>query len=474
MATRMSSWAAAEVTMPNPRRALSLLAVAACSLGPAATRAQVQPFGPEFQVNVYTSGWQLSPAVSAANDGTFSVVWTCESCAADGPILGRRFDASGVPLGGELPMSQFGGNWPSDVGADAAGNFVLVWGQGWPGPGGGGSDYVKGRRFGPDAAPRGDQFVIGEPPGGEYVGFGRVAVHADGGFVVAWQDYGLFARRFDVDGQALGAAFQVGGFTSYAWQAGVADEADGGFFVTWNESAPPPYGGLRGQRYDADANPAGPTVTIGATNRSRGNDIAPESDGTFVVVWSSYYEGDVQVMARHLDEDGQPLGPEFLINNYPTNDHGFDLNVEVAPDDTFVVSWSGYGSPGSDSSSWSAQARRLDADGTPLGSQFQVNSLTTGYQSDPWVAFQPDGDFVVVWTSDFSTGGDDSGSSIQARRFHVPFFIDGFETGDTSRWTASMPSRLLEVIPADVGDGVAVAFGVEEEDAFRLRHRAHR
>src|SRR5262245_2647478 len=56
------------------------------------------------------------------------------------------------------------------------------------------------------------------------------------------------------------------------------------------------------------------------------------------------------------------------------------------------------------------------APGDPVGTEFLVNALTTGRQSDPAVV--PDGasGFVVVWESE-GTAEDSDGSGIRARRF---------------------------------------------------------
>jgi hypothetical protein len=42
-------------------------------------------------------------------------------------------------------------------------------------------------------------------------------------------------------------------------------------------------------------------------------------------------------------------------------------------------------------------AKRYSASGGALGSEFLVNTSTTGYQVSPRIAMQPNGDFVVVW-----------------------------------------------------------------------------
>ena len=54
----------------------------------------------------------------------------------------------------------------------------------------------------------------------------------------------------------------------------------------------------------------------------------------------------------------------------------------------------------------------------PSGSQFQVNTYTTGKQDYPAVASNSTGtNFVVAWRSDGSPGDDASGTSIQGQRY---------------------------------------------------------
>jgi hypothetical protein len=51
-----------------------------------------------------------------------------------------------------------------------------------------------------------------------------------------------------------------------------------------------------------------------------------------------------------------------------------------------------------------------------IGTEFRVNTYTTGTQAFPDVAAQPDGNFVVVWDSEGSAGSDSDGG-IQGQRF---------------------------------------------------------
>lgn len=73
---------------------------------------------------------------------------------------------------------------------------------------------------------------------------------------------------------------------------------------------------------------------------------------------------------------------------------------------------------------------------TPLGTDFQVNSYTTGAQDDSSVAIDGQGRIVVAWDGSDSGDNDHSDGSIQLRRFRA----DGeFETGDTAGWSTTTP-----------------------------------
>jgi hypothetical protein len=81
------------------------------------------------------------------------------------------------------------------------------------------------------------------------------------------------------------------------------------------------------------------------------------------------------------------------------------------------VVWESFGSSGGDASNLSVQGQRYTSAGSAAGGEFEVNTYTTSQQSGPSVAAGADGDFVVVWESDGSAGGDASGFSVQARRY---------------------------------------------------------
>src|SRR5262249_32047857 len=91
-----------------------------------------------------------------------------------------------------------------------------------------------------------------------------------------------------------------------------------------------------------------------------------------------------------------PNGTQFQVDSYTTG------NVQLpstASDSTgnFVVVWESNGSASTDTDGYSVQAQRYNASGTALGGQFQVNTYTTSKQGRPSVASDSAGNFVVVW-----------------------------------------------------------------------------
>ena len=77
--------------------------------------------------------------------------------------------------------------------------------------------------------------------------------------------------------------------------------------------------------------------------------------------------------------------------------------VAATPDGGFVVAWEADVS-GGDGTDYDVFARRFNASGGAVGTEFQVNTTTSGYQYAPSIAATTDGGFVVAWASYASPG----------------------------------------------------------------------
>ena len=344
--------------------------------------------------------------------------------------------AAALRQGGELQVNTYVTGYQGNpaVALDGVGNFVVVWRSDGSTGGDTSGSSIQARRYDSAGTPLADQFQVNT-----YTTLTQyqadVAVDGVGNFVVVWSgqgsgdNYGIFGRRFDAAGIPLGLQFQVHTYATAAQRSpAVAVDWAGNFVVVWHgygsSGSDTSNRSVQARRYDSAGTPLAPEFQVNTyTTDDQGLPrVAVDGAGNFVVVWESEYGslGDdtssFSIQARRYDGAGTPLGAEVQVNTYTTN---MQRLPEVAFDGAgnFVVVWESTGSTGGDTSYKSVQARRYDSGGTPLADQFQVNSYTTNGQGSPAVAFDGDGSFVVVWQSYESAGSDTSVSSVQARRY---------------------------------------------------------
>ena len=87
--------------------------------------------GTEFRISETTSFDQQTASVARLPSGEFMVVWFSQSQDPDGSsgVFGRRFDATGSPMGGEFAIheTEAGSQWRPTVDLNASGQGVLTW-----------------------------------------------------------------------------------------------------------------------------------------------------------------------------------------------------------------------------------------------------------------------------------------------------------------------------------------------------------
>ncbi len=403
------------------------------------------PFGPEQQVNSYTSSLQEQPDVAVAPDGSFLVVWT--SWGSNGPdpgigIQARRFGNGGGPLGGQFVVNQqteYNQTAP-EVASGPGGTFLVTWTTYLGGGPHSSSFETRARRLAANGSPMGAEFVVAE--GGNYTGSPRMATGADGSFVVVWQTGDdLVGRRFSVDDELLGT-FTISRPGPGAPSPSIGE--NGAFVVAWSEFVDWK-AEIRAQRFDADGEPQGAPIEVtGPSSAGEASEVfvVHNAQNRFLVAWTATESSgtdhwDQSIQSKTFDEMGTPLGPQLQVN-VVTAGAQYSPRAATAPDGSFVVAWTDYSSidnpgPGDEARS-DLRARHLASDGSALGTDFAVNSFTTQTQFEPAVAVLPGGNFLFTWTSLGSYGDDTSEFSVQARRFRRALFADGFESGDLARW----------------------------------------
>ena len=260
--------------------------------------------------------------------------------------------------------------------------------------------------------------------------------------------------------EPAGEEFQINTYATGAQrEAALAADTEGNFVVVWDSDGSDgtdTHGrSIQGQLYDASGTPVGGQFQVNSytLNNQQRPAVAVEPQGGFVVVWESIgsYGSDTEfnysIQAQRYDSSGTPVGGQFQVNSYTTGTQGYPA-VAVEPQGNFVVVWDSEGSSGSDTNANdSVQAQRYDSSGAPVGGEFQVNSYTTFHQNRPSVAVEAQGNFVVVWNSWGSYGTDTSLYSIQAQRYDASGTPLGGEFQVNSYTTSRQSGAAVAVEP---------------------------
>ncbi len=279
----------------------------------------------------------------------------------------------------------------------------------------GDDDGIFAQRFDVAGAAAGSEFQVNTTTSNDQRR-PAIATLSRGGHIVTWESRnqdgsgdGIFAQRFDSAGSALGSEFQVNTTTSSNQEVPVVTELAGvGFVIAWESDNQDGSGeGVFAQRFDIDGNALGGEIQVNTTTSSDQRDpaIAELEGGGFVVTWeASNQDGDGRgVFAQRFDSDGAKLGSEVQVNTTTSEDQD-DPSVIGLVGGGYVVTWESVDQDGDEDGVF---ARRFDADGNAAGGEFQVNATTDEDQDDPSIAALSDGGFAIAWESSDQDGDDD-------------------------------------------------------------------
>ena len=448
----------------------------------------------EFQINQETEGLQRLVGLGVEADGKFVVAYestlpgTDDGISTD--IYRREFLADGTSDGVENLVNTWAGGPQIQpvIARTATGNYGIFWsGQGFSH-----IDGIHGRLYDinlvddpgePSRLPLGDQFLVGTTIGFEFSS-PAIAIHEDGSFTLAFESFeedssgfGVFKQQFLPDGTAIpDSRMQVNtstlddqfapaiatdryGNTLVVWQS--KDTSDFGIFGQWFDAAGAKLGNeflLNTETVDDQTNPsvaideAGRAIVVWQSAGQDGEglgvyytsldpiaegvaDTTPIGDGRlnvstigdqqapkvsasawddrfdnnrFIVVWQGpgpveegeETEASVEVFARRLDASGGMVGSEFIVNSVLEHDQILPV-LGLDREGNAVIVWQAEGQQGSGSDVY---ARRMNADGTWIGVDAQVNTTKTRPQRLPSVALDGDGQYLITWQSQHQDG----------------------------------------------------------------------
>ena len=141
-------------------------------------------------------------------------------------------------------------------------------------------------------------------------------------------------------------------------------------------------------------------------------------------------------------------GSEFLVNT-TTSGAQFAPSVTELATGRFVVTWVDNSLTGGDAFGDAVKAQIFNADGSKSGSDFLVNTTTASHQLQPTVTALPDGRFVAAWSDQSVTGGDLSGWAIRAQIFN----FDGSKSGGELLVDTTTPNDQRDPIITTLANG---------------------
>lgn len=275
----------------------------------------------------------------------------------------------------------------------------------------------------------------------------------NGNIVVAWHEGGpteCFIRGYSLDGTPVGLPVQISNESGWKYGPAMAPLPDGGLAVFYGSNfykrcndrlAVVGGGSYFGSANDGDwpavAVLANTDLVVGAigmyapyatnlrlfsatlTPRGAlfqanaappsGRDaaalaVASGSNGEFCAVWRIGSD----ILCRRFDATGKPLAAEFTVNSSSGGARS-DPNVAYNSRNELTVVWTGPALVGSGTDLF---MRRYSSGGVPLGSETQINQMTTGDQSLPNLAIGDNDSMVVTWT-----GPDGGENGVSGRLF---------------------------------------------------------
>ena len=114
-----------------------------------------------------------------------------------------------------------------------------------------------------------------------------------------------------------------------------------------------------------------------------------------------------------LYAQGEKLGSEFQVNTYISQDQVWP-SIATNSDGSFIIVWSSYSQI--QRSCYEIFGQKFDANGNKEGGEFQISPSNKNSKRFPSIAAAPNGSFIVVWESELDHG---AGVEIYGQRLDV-------------------------------------------------------
>ncbi|MEM6470440.1 MAG: DUF4347 domain-containing protein [Planctomycetota bacterium] len=236
----------------------------------------------------------------------------------------------------------------------------------------------------------------------------------------AWQGLLATAEIFEVDEQRVNDSTSGSQSTEQPHQS-VAVDDNGNTVVVWTDDAEDGDGdGIFARRYDRDGNALGAAfqVNVDATGDQSLAVVDMDASGRFVVAWIGQDADNTGVFARRFAADGSAIdSSDILVNSLQELGEQTNVSVSVNDNNQIVFAWESNGF------SEGIYSRTFDFTSTPAGGQLATALITVDNNStasDVSVDINQTGRYSIVWDDSSSMWGRQynfgSNSAVDTRR----------------------------------------------------------
>jgi hypothetical protein len=428
----------------------------------------------EELVNEYIESHQSNSSIIGLNDGGYVIVWQSEEQDGSGKgIYLQRYNANSEKIDDEILINTTteGSQYDPSITSLEDGGYIVTWTSY-------GNIYLQrfdenNLKVGSETLVNSEELFIDSRSS-----YASITSLNDGGYVVSWtyrnDRYGLNSdihlQRFDNNGEKIGDEIVVNTYLDKLQNfSEICSLSDGGYIVTWQS-----YGqdgsfyGIFAQRYDQNGEKFGDEIQVNTTTEDSQYEpsISSLNDGGYVITWTVLrVDGkEHEIYLQRFDANNEKIGDEILVNTY-TDLYQRVSSVTSLEDGGYLVTWS---SDGQDGNSNGIYSQRFDYNGQRVGFETQVNTFTSNSQYNPSVASLTDGGYVVTWTSSLQDG---NGSGIYQQRFDAQSNLDQTEKVLTI-YTPIMDNNIIDAEESThvTIRGTSVNFEIGSEITIALRN----
>jgi hypothetical protein len=331
------------------------------------------------------------PTVSSLSNGGYILSWTNNYV-----VYYQLYDASGNALGAPVRPSAYSSGGIASTGL-SNGGFALTW-----------LDYQQ--------AYARQMFCFYDANGNATSSIITQSTwHSNGGAVVelangnialldsfaAGSDYDIYMSVYTPTGTAIVVDTKINTTTAGSQTLPkIAKLANGNLVTVWRDESANDGSGYGIYMRIVSPTAAAVTSEVRVNTTTSGNQDLPSlavlAGGGFVVTWTSPQDGSgYGVYAQRYDINGTKVGSETLVNTITAGDQ-LDNSVTALADGGYFVTWQ---SNGQDGSGWGLYGQRFDSGGNSLGGAIQINNTTNSDQDEPSVTELNNGDLIVTWRS---------------------------------------------------------------------------